>query len=188
MYKELIVEGLIIPYCVLVSKRARSVRVIIKPGGDVLVTLPQHAKTLLLDTFLSEHKEWILKKWKILSKCPKVVGDRESRILYENHKEIARKLVSERILFFNTYYRFRFGTISIRNQKTRWGSCSKKGNLNFNYKVALLSQDLADYIVVHELCHLKEFNHGEDFWRLVESTIPDYRERRGLLKKEGLLL
>jgi len=73
-------------------------------------------------------------------------------------------------------YNFKINRISIKNTKSRWGSCSKKGNLNFSYKIALLSKDLADYVIVHELCHLGEFNHSKRFWKLVSLTIPNYLE------------
>jgi len=90
--------------------------------------------------------------------------------------------------YFNTFYNFKWGRVTIRNQKTRWGSCSKKGNLNFNYKIALLKPSQADYIIVHELCHLKEFNHGKNFWSLVAQTIPDYKEVRSSLRTSGFRL
>lgn len=160
----------------------------IKPGGEIRITLPMRARPGALDAFLLEHMDWICKKWSMLSAYPKQMTKSESQALYKKHKEEARKLVVERIAFFNTTYNFPFGAIAIRNQKTRWGSCSKKGNLNFNYKIALLPQDLADYVIVHELCHLKEFNHGEKFWTLVEKAIPDYKKKRLLLKGEGLTL
>ena len=91
-------------------------------------------------------------------------------------------LVRERLAFFNSHYNFKFGKIAIRNQKSRWGSCSKRGNLNFNYKVALIKPQLADYIIVHELCHVAEFNHAKSFWDLVFETIPDWHTLRRELK------
>lgn len=72
--------------------------------------------------------------------------------------------------------------ISIRDQRTRWGSCSLKGNLNFNWKLVLLPEELADYVIVHELCHRIYMNHSSDFWKLVERELPDYRQRRKALK------
>ena len=88
--------------------------------------------------------------------------------------------------YFNGVYKFKFNKVNIRNQKTRWGSCSAKGNINFNYKIALLPERLADYIIVHELCHLGEFNHSRKFWDLVVEAIPDHREIRSELKQKGI--
>lgn len=102
---------------------------------------------------------------------------------YLAHKESARKLVHERLEYFNQFYGFKYNKVAIRNQKTRWGSCSHHGNLNFSYKLALLEPRLADYIIVHELCHLKEFNHSKAFWSLVVQQFPDYRELRKQLKR-----
>ena len=107
-------------------------------------------------------------------------GIRKNRKEYLKLKEQARALVIERIKYFNDFYRFEkpVGRIAIRNTKSRWGSCSKKGNLNFNYKIIFLASKLADYLVVHELCHLKEFNHSQKFWKLVSAAVPDYKKLR----------
>ncbi|MBX4195675.1 M48 family metallopeptidase [Candidatus Parcubacteria bacterium] len=102
---------------------------------------------------------------------------------YLKHKEMARGLVQARLEHFNTFYNFDYKRIAIKNHKSRWGSCSKKGNLNFNYRIALLPPHLADYIIVHELCHLEEFNHSERFWALVEKTLPDWRKSRAELMR-----
>ena len=102
---------------------------------------------------------------------------------YLKYKEVARGLVRERLEYFNTLYGYKWGRIAIKDHKSRWGSCSKKGNLNFNYRVVLLPPHLADYIVVHELCHLGELNHSPRFWALVERALPDWRARRAELMK-----
>lgn len=104
---------------------------------------------------------------------------------YAKYKELALEIAHRKMEEFNKVYNFKYNRISIKNQKTRWGSCSKSGNINFNYKIALLSDRLTDYIIVHELCHLGEFNHSKNFWNLVEKTIPDYEQRREELKKKG---
>jgi predicted metal-dependent hydrolase len=100
-----------------------------------------------------------------------------------NNKLRALYLVENRIAYFNKIYNAPINKITIRNQKSRWGSCSTKGNLNFNYKIIYLPPELADYIIVHELCHLKEFNHSKKFWDLVAHTIPHHLELRHNLKK-----
>lgn len=102
------------------------------------------------------------------------------------HREYARTFVHARIGELNTPYNFSFNRIAIRNQKTRWGSCSKRKNLNFNYRVALLPAHLADYIIVHELCHLQELNHSPNFWALVSRAIPNHRELRRELQRMKL--
>lgn len=99
---------------------------------------------------------------------------------YKKNRERALILVRSKIEHFNKFYGFTFGKIAIRNQKSRWGSCSRRGNLSFNYKIVFLPSRLADYLIVHELCHLKEFNHSKNFWSLVSQTIPNY----SILKKE----
>ncbi len=105
-----------------------------------------------------------------------------SKKAYSKYKEAARRLAKSRIKYYNTFYHFKVNRISIKNTKSRWGSCSKKGNLNFNYKIVLLPQDLADYVIVHELCHLGEFNHSKKFWKLVELTIPNYKNLKRKFK------
>ncbi len=107
------------------------------------------------------------------------------RVEYLLHKERARALARERISHFNAAYNFAVGKIAIRNQRSRWGSASERGNLNFHYKIALLPVHLADYIIVHELCHLGAFNHSREFWSLVSRTIPDHKKRRREVKEKG---
>jgi len=98
------------------------------------------------------------------------------------HREYARRFVYIRIGELNAGYNFSFNRIAIRNQKTRWGSCSKQKNLNFNYRVALLPAHLADYIIVHGLCHLQELNHSTNFWALVSRVIPNHQDLRRELR------
>lgn len=112
------------------------------------------------------------------------VADRKK---YLEHKEAARTLALERVEYFSNVYQVPVKKISIRDQKTCWGSCSTKGNLNFNYKIVLISSRLADYIIVHELCHLKEFNHSARFWNLVALVFPDHLEIRQELRNPNIL-
>jgi len=94
---------------------------------------------------------------------------------YVAHKELARELIHERISHWNQFYNLDFNRVAIRNQRRCWGSCTSLRNLNFSYKILFLPQHLQDYIVVHELCHLQELNHGQNFWNLVAQQIPEYK-------------
>lgn len=91
-----------------------------------------------------------------------------------NKREQAIRFVENRISYFNKFYNFEINRVAIKNASSRWGSCSSKGNLNFNYKIIYLRPVLADYLIVHELCHLGELNHSKRFWSLVRKTIPEY--------------
>lgn len=87
-----------------------------------------------------------------------------------------------RLAHYNALYQMPLRKVAIRNSKSRWGSCSKQGNLNFNYKLLFLPLPIVDYVVVHELCHLSEFNHSPKFWALVAEAVPDHKARRKALR------
>ncbi len=123
------------------------------------------------------------KKRRKLKNKTKNKAKKQPKKHYRENKEAARRIITERVAYLNQGYGFTIGKIAIRNQKTRWGSCSKRGNLNFNYRIATLSQELADYVIVHELCHLGEFNHSARFWDLVAKVVPNHRELRRQLRK-----
>jgi predicted metal-dependent hydrolase len=107
---------------------------------------------------------------------------------YALHKETARTVILARLRELNEYYKLHYGKVAIRSQRSRWGSCSKKGNLNFNYQIAALPPELMDYVIVHELCHLKHFNHSPSFWSLVAEVLPNHKNLRLSLRKHHHLL
>jgi hypothetical protein len=94
---------------------------------------------------------------------------------YLEHKEEARHIILERVKYFSPICGVSYNRVAIRNQKSRWGSCSSKKNLNFNYRLAYLPKHICDYVIVHELCHLKQMNHGPLFWQEVEKVIPNFQ-------------
>lgn len=94
---------------------------------------------------------------------------------FEEYRESARELALARLHHFNQHYGLTWNRITIRNQRRRWGSCTSLKNINFNYKIIFLPAHLQDYIIVHELCHLVELNHGKGFWDLVAEQIPHYQ-------------
>lgn len=164
------------------NNKVRHIRLTICRDGSCTVTAPQKVQQEYIEAFLKEKEAWIMKKILYFQKNPRLVISDGSNEDFLRHKKSAHTLVVKRLEFFNQYYGFSWNKVTIKNVITRWGSCSKKGNLNFSYKLTLLPEYLSDYIVVHELCHLKEMNHGEHFWKLVEKTIPEYKQYRRELK------
>lgn len=183
---HIIVNKRKIPYTLKVSKRAKRLRLSIHHDGSFIVTTPKNLHLNTIKQFIIKKSQWILDKLDYFSKFTNSFKIKNTKSDFIKYKETAKKLVEEKISKFNKIYKFKFNKINIKNQKTRWGSCSKKGNLNFNYKIALLPEELAEYIVVHELCHLGEFNHSVKFWNLVAKTIPEYLKIRDELKRSGL--
>jgi len=90
-----------------------------------------------------------------------------------------------RVSYYAKKYGFEVKKIRISSARTRWGSCSTRGTLSFTWRLILAPQDVVDYVVVHELCHLRELNHSKNYWALVEEIMPDYKVRRAWLKKHG---
>jgi len=179
MQKRITLEDEEVVYSVRESARARCLRITIHPSGELSATLPRGMNFEKLENFLRQKANWILRKIKLAQKRkPSILFPKSNRREYVKYKNQALKLAKLKIEELNRTYNFQYRRISIRNQKTRWGSCSRKGNLNFNYKIVHLSKKYLSYIIVHELCHLKEFNHSERFWNLVAETIPDYKEIR----------
>lgn len=101
----------------------------------------------------------------------------------KQNRELARRKITGRVEYFAPLMGVSYNRIFIKEQKTRWGSCSSLGNLNFNWKLILLDEALLDYVVVHELAHRKQMNHSPAFWAEVEQILPDYRERRRRLRE-----
>ena len=110
------------------------------------------------------------------------------RIFTIKKREQARRFVENRINYFNKFYKFEINRVAIKNTSSRWGSCSSKKNLNFNYKIIYLRPELADYLITHELCHLKELNHSRRFWALVKQTISNYVEMNKELRRINVKL
>ncbi len=177
-----------IEYTLKISARAQRLRLVIYPDGNVVVTAPRRMSEKFIEQFIIKKSQWVIDKLEYFTRFGGKVFLKSGKRNFARHKDLALALVSERIEYFNGMYGFKVTKISIKNQKTRWGSCSKKGNLNFNYKIALLPPHLADYIIVHELCHLGQMNHSATFWDLVAEMVPNYRERRRELNKSGIKL
>jgi hypothetical protein len=142
----------------------------------------------IVENFVIEKWEWVRKTLARFSALPDWQKKKYTRRDYLVNKEQARELIENRLIYFRQLYHHlevqlpSLGRIAIRDQKSRWGSCSRRGNLNFNYKLLWLPAELQDYIVVHELCHLQELNHSKRFWALVAKVLPNYKEVKKRLK------
>ena len=143
---------------------------------DRIKSLTRIEKIILIKNARKEH----LAKLKVEKKA--------KRGNYLKNKEEARDLITADIERINKHYNFEYNKIAIRDTKTRWGSCSKKKNLNFNYRLLHLSKEEREYVIIHELCHLKEMNHGQNFWALVAQVCPNYKTLRGQLRTPGRIL
>lgn len=180
-------DGSGIAYLVRVHKKAKSLKLTVYPDLRVVITVPSRVpvrmRERLVREFVLEREAWIQSALSHFKSTDRPAPHSAEEIA--RYKREALALVTKRLHYFNTLYGFAYTKVSIKSQKTRWGSCSSKGALSFNYKMALLSPELADYLAVHELCHLSEMNHSPRFWKLVGKAVPEYARLRKDLKKIG---
>jgi len=170
-------------YTLRVSARARTMRLAVYPDARVVVTTPRLFGQGAIERFVAKHSSWIQRH---VEKAHTRTALRVPRGSIPRLKQRALALASARCEHFSRIYGLSYNKITIRAQKTRWGSCSRNGDLSFNYKIAALSQPLAEYIIVHELCHLREMNHSQRFWDLVARTIPAYQKARTELRSVAI--
>ena len=164
------------------SSRAKRMSIAVHRDGSVVAVQPARVGLERFLKLLQEKFVWIEETLKKFNGRTSLISLRHSASERATLSRSARQIVEDRLIHFNQFYNFEYKRIVIRNQKTRWGSCSSRGNLNFNYRIALLQPELQDYLIVHELCHLKEFNHSRNFWKLVEQQIPNYKILHKALK------
>jgi len=180
--KTFIKNNTVVSYTIKSRKGLRGVRIAVHTDQSVVVTKSKYLSESEVERLVQLKVDWILEKIDEMNKRPKKLLAHYSTKDFKEHKQNAYLLAHNRVLYFNKFYKHEVKSVTIRNQKTRWGSCSGKGNLNFNYKIVFLPEDLRDYIIVHELCHSKEMNHGKRFWALVSQTIPEYKQRINEIK------
>ena len=158
-----------IPYTIIHSAR-RTLGLEVR-DGKVTVRVPDRLPEREAERFVAKHTDWIIKK---------LSEDKQRQQQKSAYRIPApQELTQSQIEQMNVTY----GRITIRNQQTRWGSCSSKGNLNFNYRLFFLPEELRDYVIVHELAHRRQMNHSKLFWAEVEKVLPDYKVRRQALKR-----
>ena len=161
-------------------KRTRQITLRVR-DGEVVVTTPPRIRRSFIEDFIRSKTDWITDKLRIMSGMQRL--RKESAAERRKHRVQALRIVNEKIAKLNAHYNFTYNKIAIRDQRTRWGSCSSRKNLNFNYRIVFLPDELAEYLVAHELCHLAQMNHSQAFWDLVRETIPDYQRLRAELRR-----
>ena len=165
----------------LIRSSRKTISVQLSPTGEVVVRAPSRMPMRDIARFLEEKRDWIETHLRKLSEVQPKLTDTELGTLARHAKEVLPEIVAR----FAPLVGVDYGRVTIRAQRTRWGSCSARGNLNFNCLLMLTPDDVMEYVVVHELCHRKEMNHSARFWAEVERVIPSYRESRRWLKENG---
>ena len=173
----------------LIRSKRKTIAIEINSDAKVVVRAPIGVPVSEINKFVGEKADWIdahvrkmqQRKQESEKSQAKELSKQEIKYLVTK----AKRVIPQRVNYYAEKMGLSYGRITIRLQKSRWGSCSGKGNLNFNCLLVKAPEEVMDYVVVHELCHLKEMNHSPRFWSEVEKVLPDYRERRKWLKDHG---
>ncbi len=171
----------------VIRSRRKTISLQITPEGQVLLRSPYGVSKEELQRFVDEKRDWLNKNLQKVQQRQQEASHAGSLSLEEIRAlaDRAKDVIPQRVAHFAPLVGVTYGRITIRNQRTRWGSCSGKGNLNFNCLLMLAPPEVLDYVVVHELCHRKEMNHSPRFWAEVARVLPDYQQRRRWLKEHG---
>ena len=166
----------------IIRSNRKTIALQINDRGELLVRCPVRMGKDEIAAFVQRHQDWIQKH---SQKHHAGTLPPFTRQELEELMQKACSLIPLRVRYWAQRMGVCYGKITIRNQKTRWGSCSSKGNLNFNCTLMLAPSEVLDYVIVHELCHRKQMNHSPQFWAEVEKYIPDHKLRRAWLKEHS---
>jgi len=165
------------------KKGMRSLRLSVKADGRIILSVGRAYPLFLIKNFLNSKQAWLEDSLVKIKNRNSLFSIQHTASEITKYKKQTKILVEERLKYFNQFYNLKYQRLAVRNQSSRWGSCSSKKNLNFNYRLVLLPAELADLVIVHELCHLQEMNHSRDFWAQVAKTMPNYKILEKNLKK-----
>lgn len=175
-------------YAVRRSDR-RTLAIEVGAGGRVLVRAPRWVSEREIRSFVSAHADWIdAARKRMAARQTSLSEEERTPLSARDIRELGNQAVRDlppRVARYAKQMGVTYGRITVRNQKTRWGSCSREGNLNFNCLLMLAPERVRDYVVVHELCHRKQMNHSARFWAEVEKVMPDYRVQQKWLSDHG---
>ena len=168
----------------LIRSKRKTIAIHVKGDGTVEVKAPYSASKAVIDRFIGEKADWIDKH--VRKARERAQEEAETEPITEQELKLlatrAKRVLPYKVKKYAELIGVTYGRITVRNQKTRWGSCSAEGNLNFNCVLMRAPEEIIDYVVVHELCHRKQMNHSDRFWSEVERIIPDYKDRRKWLR------
>lgn len=170
-----------VSYALQKRRGVKKMTLSVRRDGTITLTVPWWVSQRAAAHYIEEKRSWLTEAL-AHARARGGLSCKEQDEHYKQHKEAARAFVQERLPVLNEHYGFSWGRVAIRKNSTSWGSCSSKRNLNFDYRILFLPKHLQDYILVHELCHLKEMNHSPRFWNLVAQVIPDYKRHRAELR------
>ena len=175
--------------CEVIRSNRKSLAAEIKLG-KLIIRAPLQATNEDINRFMLEHKRWIATHLAKAQAAERAAENTHKLTTEEIHAlaDQALKVIPERVAYYAPLVGVTYGRITIRNQRSKWGSCSSKGNLNFNCLLMLAPPKVLDSVVVHELCHRKEMNHSERFYAEVLRVFPDYWEQDKWLKENGPIL
>ena len=179
------IEGLSV---LLVRSSRKTLAVQIRADGTVIARAPLRMPKDRILCFLSEKASWIRMQQGRMQEREKMRQQARIHLDAAQEKELrerAKSVLAQRTAYFARQIGVTYGRITVRDQKTRWGSCSQTGNLNFNFRLILAPSEVLDYVVVHELCHRRQMNHSAQFWQEVAQVLPDYRKRKAWLTENG---
>lgn len=171
----------------IIRSNRKTIALQIKPQEGLIVRVPYRITQEQVEKFINDHKDWIEKHLKAMEERQKSLASVEKLTMDEIHAlgQKALEVIPERVKYYASLLGVTYGRITIRNQRSRWGSCSSKKNLNFNCLLMLTPPEVIDSVVVHELCHLREMNHSDRFYAEVLSVFPDYWKWDRWLKEHG---
>ena len=178
----------------LIRTSRKTIAIQITLDGDVTIRAPRDCEKAEIDDLIRDRREWIEEKRaeflaqkreceKKQEQFPKITPESEREF-----RRLAKEKIPKRVALFAEQVGVDYGKITIKDTKSRWGSCSYQGNLNFCWRLILAPEEVLDYIVVHELCHRLEMNHSARFWAEVKRVLPEYEKGKEWLKENGLAL
>ena len=182
MTEKMYDDAVLGPVLIRKSPRARRISLRVNRRREVVLTLPCLAAYRLGIAFLESRREWVLEA---LARMPEAPPENAERV--EELRKRAKATLPPRLEELARLHGFHYNKVFIKNNASNWGSCSSRGNINLNLRLAALPQELQDYVMLHELCHLKEMNHGPAFHALLESVCPDHRRLQKELRGCPLL-